>query len=83
MRAPCHIQGLDMRSVTDIQADLVDAYAARRKALDAEQYSIDTGQGKQAVQRNLESINRTILQLEAELRDAEDPAGGVVYLRGW
>lgn len=73
-----------MRSVTDIQADLVAAYAARRAALTAEEYAIDTGQGRQSVKRNLEAINKTILTLEQELVDAEDPAGGIVSLgAGW
>lgn len=72
-----------MRTVADIQADLTAAYAARLAALTAEKYAIDTGQGRQSVERNLESINKTILQLEGELRDAEDPAGGMVYIRGW
>lgn len=72
-----------MRSVADIQADLTAAYAARRSALQAEQYAVDTGQGRQSVQRNLEQINKTIIALEVELRDADDPAGGLVYLGGW
>ena len=72
-----------MRSATDVQADLVAAYAARRAALDSEKYAIDTGQGRQSVERNLAEINKTILHLEAELRDAEDPAGGLVSIGTW
>jgi hypothetical protein len=65
------------RSVTDIQADLDAAYAARRTALSAQSYSLDTGQGKQQVQRaNLSDINKTIRELEAERDSAVADASG-------
>lgn len=67
------------RSATDIQADLDAAYASRRIAMDAQQYSLDTGQGRQSVQRaDLAEINKTIKALEAELAEAND--GGATHL---
>ena len=63
------------RSVTDISLDLAAAYAARRKALEAEEYSIDSGQGR----RSLVNIERTIRVLEAELNDAT--SNGPVFVR--
>lgn len=63
-----------MRAIADIEADLVAARAARATALSAQSYSLDTGQGKQQVQRaNLSEINRTIALLEQELEDASSP----------
>jgi hypothetical protein len=60
-----------MRTVTDIQADLDAAIAARRTALSAQEYSLDTGQGRQSVKRaNLSDINKTIRELELELESA-------------
>lgn len=67
------------RSVTDISLDLAAAYAARRKALEAEEYSIDSGQGRQSVRRSLVNIERTIRVLEAELNDAT--SNGPVFVR--
>lgn len=66
------------RTVTEIQADLVIARAARVKALDAEEYSIDTGQGRQSVRRSLPNIERTIRSLEAELLEAQSDGGPIV-----
>jgi hypothetical protein len=64
------------RSATDIQADLDAAYTARRTAMQAQSYSLDTGQGKQLVTRaDLSSINDTIRQLESELEDATGAGG--------
>lgn len=64
------------RSVADIQADLDAAYASRRTALQAQSYSLDTGQGKQLVNRaDLSSIQDTIRQLECELEDATGTGG--------
>jgi hypothetical protein len=66
-----------MRSSTDIQADLDAAYIARRTALSAQEYSLDTGQGKQSVKRaSLSDINKTIRELELELAQANDAASG-------
>jgi len=66
-----------MRSSTEIQADLDAAYTARRTALSAQSYSLDTGQGKQQVQRaNLSEINKTIRELETELEDAVSSESG-------
>lgn len=60
-----------MRTAADIQIDLDAAYSARRTAMQAQSYSLDTGQGKQQVQRaDLGAINETIRQLESEYEDA-------------
>lgn len=62
------------RSATDIQTDLDAAYEARRTAMSAQSYSLDTGQGKQTVQRaSLAELNATIRALEQELEDATEP----------
>lgn len=64
------------RSVADIQSDLDAAYASRRTAMQAQSYSLDTGQGKQLVNRaDLSSIQDTIRQLEGELEDATGTGG--------
>ena len=66
-----------MRSSTAIQADLDEAYAARRTALSAQSYALDTGQGKQQVQRaDLTAINKTIRALEIELEAAAAEEAG-------
>ena len=65
------------RSSTDIRADLDAALAARRTAMQAQSYSLDTGQGKQQVQRaDLGTINKTIRDLQAELEDSEAVESG-------
>lgn len=65
------------RPVSEIQADLDVAYAARRKALEAEAYSQNSGQGSLSVTRSLQHINETIKQLESELDGAQaDAAAG-------
>lgn len=67
------------RSVTDIQADLDAAYAARRAALQAQSYSVDSGQGRSSVTRaELKSIQTLVKSLEAELDEATP--GGAVYM---
>lgn len=66
------------RPVADIQADLEIAYAARRKALQVEEYSTDSGQGRTSAKRNLPNIEATISILESELADA-DGSGGQTY----
>jgi hypothetical protein len=66
-----------MRTSTEIRADLDAALAARRTALSAQSYSLDTGQGKQQVQRaDLGTINKTIRELEAELESAVGSESG-------
>jgi hypothetical protein len=66
-----------MRTTTEIQQDLKSAYQARLTALSAQSYSLDTGQGKQMVQRaNLSEINKTIRLLEAELESATASESG-------
>lgn len=66
-----------MRTVTQINADLDAAYASRLTALQAQSYSLDTGQGKQSVQRaDLNSINKLIRELQNELETATDDANG-------
>lgn len=65
------------RSASDIQVDLDAAYLARRTAMAAQSYTLDTGQGRQVVQRaNLSDINDTIRNLETELEDATDQGAG-------
>ncbi len=65
------------RSSTEIQADLTEAYAARIIALKAQSYSLDTGQGKQTVQRaDLTAINKTIDALQQELAQAQANESG-------
>ena len=67
-----------MRTTTAIQADIDAAYAARLVALQAQSYGLDTGQGKQQVERaNLAEINKTIRALEAELETATNAADGL------
>ena len=58
------------RPLDEIQADLVAAYAARRAALSAESYSLDSGQSRQSVQRNLKNIEATIRSLSDEKLEA-------------
>jgi hypothetical protein len=58
------------RAVADIQADLTAAYAARRKAMDAKSYGVNTGQGQITVTRDLKELNATIRELESELGEA-------------
>lgn len=68
-----------MRSIEEIKADLAAAYEARRNALLAQSYSLDTGQSRQSVTRaRLDEINRTIAALEAELEEAAD--SGVINI---
>lgn len=71
-----------MRSSSEIQTDLDAAYEARRAALSAQSYSLDTGQGKQTVSRaNLSDINKMIRDLELELESSiceESGTGGLV-----
>lgn len=64
------------RTVAAIQADLTAAYASRLKALEATSYSLDSGQGRQTVTRNLDQINKTIRLLEDELAEVEADASG-------
>lgn len=68
------------RSADLIQADLDRAYASRSAALQAQSYSVDSGQGSQSVTRaKLTEIQSIITALEAEYESATD--GGAVYLR--
>lgn len=65
------------RTITDVQADLDAAYAARRSAFLAQSYSLDTGQGKQSVTRvDMKALSREISILEAELSDWNSDAEG-------
>jgi len=64
-----------VRSVIDIQADLVAAYSSRRSAMQASEYGLETGQGKQSVKRDLPGLNKTIRNLEAELSEATGESG--------
>lgn len=66
-----------MRATSEIQADLTAAYASRRTALQAQEYGIDSGQGRQNVKRaNLQEINKTIRDLESELTASTDSESG-------
>lgn len=66
-----------MRASIDIAADLEAAYAARRKALTAQEYAMNTGQGNQSVRRvNLKDLNEMITQLEKELEEAQSNESG-------
>jgi len=69
------------RSVVQLQAALDAAYAAQIKALEAESYSIDSGQGRAAATRSLININKTIEVLEAELADATGTGGSVFSIQ--
>ncbi len=65
------------RSATEIQVDLDAAYTARRNAYAAQSYSMDSGQGRQQVTRvDLNALEKSIKNLEAELRDAGSAADG-------
>jgi hypothetical protein len=67
-----------MRTSQDIQAELTLAYSARKTALQAQSYSLDTGQGKQSVQRaDLDKITKTINFLQAELEEAINNENGI------
>lgn len=69
--------GLMARPSSEIQEDLTAAYASRRTALQAQEYGIDSGQGRQNVKRaNLQEINKTIRDLESELSTALDSESG-------
>jgi hypothetical protein len=70
-----------MRALADIEADLVVAYAARRKALEAEGYTSDSGQGRLTIQRSLVNINKTIDMLEGEKSDATGTGGSVFSIQ--
>jgi hypothetical protein len=60
-----------MRNSAEIKVDLDAALTARRTALQAQSYSLDTGQGKQQVQRaDLGAINKTIRELQTEYDEA-------------
>jgi len=62
---------MSLRTSTEIRADLVIVRAARIKAVEAQNYSLNTGQSTQSVTRaNLTEINKTISALEAELEEA-------------
>jgi hypothetical protein len=67
------------RPTADIQADLTAALESRRMALQAQGYSLDTGQGKQSVNRaSLSEINKTIRELQAELDEAQNSDAGLM-----
>ena len=69
------------RSVVALQAALDAAYTAQIKALEAEEYAFDSGQGRQSARRNLSAINKTIEILEAELADATGTGGSVFSIQ--
>ena len=53
------------RTLEQVDAALAKAYAAQEAALNGD-YSLDTGQGRQSVTRDLNAINKTIDRLENE-----------------
>ena len=62
------------RSVTEIQADLTATRAAISAALSAQSYTLDTGQGRQTVERaNLKELRAYLKELEQELEDTSEP----------
>lgn len=66
-----------MRTSTEIQIDLDAAVAARRVAMTAQSYSMDSGQGKQQVQRaSLKDLNELVKDLTAELEQAQASESG-------
>jgi hypothetical protein len=69
------------RTITDVQADLDAAYAARRAAFQAQSYSFDSGQGRQTVARvDMRALSREISILEQELSDWNADAEGATAL---
>lgn len=69
------------RPISEIQADLAVAYEGRRKALNVEEYTTDSGQGRSSAKRNLPNINATIRLLEDELEEAQGTSGQTVSVR--
>lgn len=65
------------RPLAEIQADLTLAYASRRKAIEAAEYTMDSGQGRMGAKRDLAAIESTIRALRAEYDEAEDLLNGV------
>jgi hypothetical protein len=67
-----------MRTSDEIREELALAISARKTALQAQSYSLDTGQGKQTVERaDLDKISKTIKILQDELEEALDSENGV------
>lgn len=67
-----------MRTSEEIKDELAFAIASRKAALQAQSYSLDTGQGKQSVQRaDLDKISKTIKILQDELEEALNEENGV------
>ena len=65
------------RSATVIQAEIDETSAAISAALQAQAYSLDTGQGRQQVTRvNLNELRKHRELLIAELDGATDSAAG-------
>jgi len=65
------------RNATEIQEDLDAAIASRRAAMQAQSYSMDSGQGRQQVTRvDLKTLNATIRELQNELETANADANG-------
>jgi hypothetical protein len=72
-----------MRAAAEIQADLTAAYESRRIALTSQEYSLDTGQGRQQVKRaSLRDINQMIRDLELELDQAQAAESGAGIIAG-
>ena len=70
------------RTVAEINIDLTAAYAARRTAMGMQSRSLDSGQGRLSVTAaNLTEINNTILMLEDELAQVQDPGGNIFHVQ--
>ena len=64
------------RDGSEIQADLDAARIALRSAMTAQSYSLDTGQGKQQVQRaSISDLRDLINDLENELESSSGNGG--------
>ena len=69
------------RTLADVDADLAAAYIARRIALTHKSFSMDSGQGRQATERqSLADIQAMIKDLEAEREVLAGAGSGMVYM---
>ncbi len=74
-----------MRTLAQVDADLVVAYASRSKAMQATSYGVNG----RTVTRNLAEINATIRALEAERAGIDNANNGrgnlqmIPTVRGW
>lgn len=65
------------RTAAEVKIELDQARAARVTAMSAQNYSLDSGQGRQQVTRaSLKDLNETIRTLESEYAIAADNEAG-------